>query len=626
MALTHKRRLALGTASVAAAAVLMATAAAAPASAGGSGHPGGSGGSGKAKTVDLQILSFNDYHGNLEAPAGTNGQLPIAGADGAVANKDGYGGAAALSAKLAALRKGHKNTLTVAAGDLIGASPVVSGLFHDEPSIATLNAMKLDVSSVGNHEFDEGINELLRMQYGGCRADDGCYANTPFKGAAFQYLAANVTWKNGVKVPSKLDNGTRLKGYGSWFKARTGRTVLPPTSIEKVNGIPVGFIGMTLEATPELVAQEGIKNLNFRDEVVTANLAAADLRRKGVRAIVVLVHEGGLPPTGAAYDFKCDQGSTSSSISGPIVDIAKKLDSSIDMVISGHTHQPYTCTIPDPSGQPRKVTSAMSYGRLVTDTNLKLDRRTGDVVRSSVTAVNKPVLAADGTDPKVASIVSKWSAAAAPLANRVVGQITGDITRSGGSADNRGAESSLGNLIADSQLDRTKVNGAQIAFMNSGGLRTDLVYASSPAGEGNGNVTYGEAFAVQPFANTLVTMTLTGAQIDTALEQQFQAGRSRPVLINGPSRGFTYSYSASAAEGSKVDPASIKLDGVTVDPNGSYRVTVNSFLADGGDGFTVFRSGTNRVGGGVDLDEFVAWLGANSPAAPPAVTRITVLP
>lgn len=568
--------------------------------------------------VDLQILSFNDYHGHLKPPSGSDSQLPGQGTTA-------FGGVQYLSSTLSALRAGKKNSLTVAAGDLIGGSPFLSGLFHDEPSVESLNTLKLNVSSVGNHEFDEGVGELLRMQYGGCRTDSGCYLPTPYGGAKYRYLAANVVYNDGVKV--KAPAGSH--DYGEWFRSRTGRSILPPTWVTEVDDIKVGFIGMTLEGTPELVAQSGIKDVSFKDEVATANLAAADLAQRGVKAIVVLVHEGGVPPSGAAYNFPCTGENSGSSISGPIVTIAQNLDPRIDMVVSGHTHQPYTCMIPDPAGNPRSVTSAMAFGRLVTETNLKLDRRTKDVIRSSVVAVNRPVVRTITPDPAQTAIIAKWDALSAPIGNRVVGSIAADIKRAvnaDGTPDNRAAESSLGDLIADAQLDRTAANGAQIAFMNSGGVRADLLYAGSAAGEGDGNVTYGEAFAVQPFGNLLVTLTLTGAQIDTVLEQQFNSARSRPILINGVSRGFTYSYSAGAPQGSKIDPATIKLNGVTIDPAASYRVTVNNFLADGGDGFLELKNGTNRVGGGVDLDEFVAWLGTHPATAPPSPTRITVLP
>jgi len=562
--------------------------------------------SAKPSLVDLQILSFNDYHGNIEPPTGSNATLAGAGTTL-------HGGAAYLATKLDALRAGKRNSVTVAAGDLIGASPIVSGLFKDEPAIETLNAMGLDVSSVGNHEFDEGIDELLRMQYGGCSPTEGCYDADGYSGADFPWLAANVTWKPGVTTPKPSDT------YGDWFNRRTGRTVLPPTWVQTYDGVRVGFIGMTLEGTPELVAQAGIKDLDFSDEVAAAGLAAADLRQRGVQAMVVLIHEGGLPPSGSAYNYQCNSAGGAAAISGPILAIAQNLDPSIDAVISGHTHQPYTCMIPDPAGNPRAVTSASSFGRLVTETNLKLNRITKDVVRSSMVSVNHAVTR-DAADPVQVSIVEKWQQLAAPIANRAVATITQDIKRGA----TRDVESSLANLIADAQLDRTKVNGAQIALMNPGGVRADLVYAKSGAEATDGIVTYGEMFAVQPFGNTLLTMTLTGAQVKTALEQQWSVrSGTLSLLYLGISKGLTYSYDTSRPVGDRILADTLKLDGVVLDPNANYRVTVNSFLADGGDSFAVFKAGTNRVGGGVDLDEFVAYMAANQPVSAPPANRGT---
>ena len=345
--------------------------------------------------------------------------------------------------------------------------------------------------------------------------------------------------------------------------------MLPPTWVKKVDGIKVGFIGMTLENTPELVAQAGIRDIDFSDEVATANLAADDLRRRqGVRAIVVLLHEGGLPPAGSTYDYACNAGGAA-ALSGPIVTIAEDLSSQIDLVVTGHTHQPYVCNIPDPSGAARYVTSAASYGRVITETNLQLDRRTKDVIRSSVVSQNSAVTrdvtpAADQT-----AAIAKWKSLSAPIANRVIGNITADIPRGPNNA--RDVETSLGDLIADAQLSATTApadGGSAMAFMNPGGVRADLTYASSTAGEGDGAVTYGEAFTVQPFGNLLVSMDLTGAQIETMLEQQWvtQTDGSVRFLHLGVSNGFTYSRSASAPVGNKVDPASIKLNGATIDP------------------------------------------------------------
>ncbi|CUR59370.1 putative 5'-Nucleotidase domain protein [metagenome] len=572
----------------------------------------------KAGPVALQILSFNDYHGHLEPPTGSDGTVLTA--NGLV----NAGGVAYLTSELRTLRQNHPNSLTVAAGDLIGGSPFLSGLFKDEPSVESLNALGLDVSSVGNHEFDEGVPELLRMQYGGCHPVEGCFDADGYSGADFSWLAANVAYKNGVTAPS-IANAS--PAYGSWFGRSTGRTVLPPTWVTKVGGIKVGFIGMTLENTPELVAQSGIRDVNFSDEVQTANLAAQDLRnRQGVRAIVVLLHEGGLPPAGSTFDYACNTGGTA-ALSGPIVTIAQGLSSSIDLVVTGHTHQPYVCNIPDPSGAARYVTSASSFGRVVTETNLLLDRRTNDVIRSSVASLNHVVTRDVTPAQDQVDIIERWKVLAAPLANRIIGSITANITRS----LSRDTESSLADLIADAQLaatDGVNDGNSVMAFMNPGGVRADLTYPSSSAGEGDGNVTYGEAFTVQPFGNLVVSLSLTGAQIETMLEQQWttQTDGSVRFLHMGVSAGVAYSWSASAPVGNKIDPASITLNGTPLDPSATYRVTVNGFLADGGDGFTVLRDGTNRVGGGVDLDAFNAYLTANSPVAPPSPTRVTRLP
>jgi 2',3'-cyclic-nucleotide 2'-phosphodiesterase (5'-nucleotidase family) len=381
--------------------------------------------------------------------------------------------------------------------------------------------------------------------------------------------------------------------------------------------VPVGFIGMTLEGTPEVTGQSGIRSLRFLDEVQTANRAARELRRQGVRAIVVLLHEGGAQS--GSYG-QC------AGISGPIVDIARDLDPEIDAVVTGHTHQPYVCSLPDPAGQPRTVTSASSFGRVVTELRLPLDRRTGEVVRAQVRAMNHLVTRDTPKDAEQTAVIDKWKALSAPLANRVVGKVTADITRS----ESRDAESDLANLVADAQLAATSAperGGAQIALMNPGGVRADLVYGSSTAGEAPGEITYAEAFAVQPFAGSLVSVDLTGAQIKQILEEQFNSSGTRaPTLILGVSRGLAYSFSRSAPVGNRIDPASITLNGEPLRPDATYRVTANTFLADGGDGFVTFAKGTNRVGGGDDIAALTDYLSANSPVPPPGTDRVTELP
>ena len=402
----------------------------------------------------VQLLSFNDYHGHIEEDPASS----TAASDGNVRDENGVfvpaGGAAYLATHLSQLRAGHANSITVAAGDLIGGSTFTSGFYHDEPSVETLNAMHLDASSVGNHEFDEGVTELLRMQKGGCHPVDGCYQQDPngrdirYPGAKFRWLAANVV------------------------NEQTGKTVLPATWTKKVGKSKIGFIGMTLEGTDSLVAPSGVAGWDFQDEVEAGNRAAAQLTSEGVKAIVVMLHEGGVQ-TGT-YN-----GCT--GISGPIVEIAQNLDPQIDALITGHTHQPYNCSINDPSGQPRKVVSAFSFGRIITEMNFNIDGKTHDVVRDSVTATNHIVTRTVAKDPVLQDIVSKWSTRANVEGNVPVGTITEDITRAflppPSTSDDRARESSLSNLIADAQLESTAENGSQIAFMNAGGVRADLRYA-----------------------------------------------------------------------------------------------------------------------------------------------------
>jgi 5'-nucleotidase len=566
------------------AALALVSAIAAPAGAARKADPPG-------QLIPVQLLAFNDYHGHLEASS----PGPIYGTPA--------GGSEYLSSMLKQLRRGHKFSLTVAAGDLIGGSPAFSGLFHDEPSIESLNAMGLDVSSVGNHEFDEGVTELLRMQNGGCHPVDGCYfPDNPYSGADFPWLAANVV------------NET------------TGKTVLPPYWIKRFNNVKVAFIGMTLEATDTIVAAAGIQGWDFRDEAETANALVPILEAKGVEAIIVLLHEGGsqTPPPG---DVDACVG-----ISGPIVAINDALDPAIDAVITGHTHLPYNCMLPDPDGHDRMVTSAYSYGRVVTEMNLVLDKRTHDVRRDLSEAENHIVSQlALAPDPAMTAIIDKWQPLYDEAGNTPVGTITADINRGGIDGSDRGVESPAGNLVADAQLWATSASGAQIAFMNPGGVRSDLTYAQSQdPPEGDGVVTFGEAFTFQPFGNTLVTYAMTGAQIVSVLEEQCQpAGSSRPFLHLGVSQGFTYDLATTFVGGdcTSVTISNVMLNGVPLDMGASYNVTVNSFLADGGDNFTTLGTITSaRLDGGNDLLALINYLGTFSPVAPPPTDRVNELP
>jgi len=528
-------------------------------------------------TVNVQILAVNDFHGNLLPPSGSSGRVGTVDA----------GGVEYLATHISNLRALNPNTVVVSAGDMVGASPLLSALFHDEPSIEAFNLIGLDFNAVGNHEFDEGWHELVRLQEGGCHPVDGCQDGDDFAGANFQFLAANVV---------RQDNG---------------KTIFPAYKMRSFAGAKIAFIGMTLEGTPLIVTPSGIADLNFLDEAATVNALVPELKAKGIETIVVLIHEGGVQAAPAPY-------SGCVGISGPIVDIVNNLDDEVDVVISGHTHQPYNCVIDG-----KIVTSAFSFGRLVTKVDLTIDRTTGEVV--TMAAENKIVTRDVPKDSLLTALIDKYNAIAAPLANRVIGAITANITRT----NNAAGESALGDVIADGQLEATNDPGfgdAVIAFMNPGGIRADLTYAGSSAGEGDGNVTYGEMFTVQPFGNSMVTLTLTGAQIERVLEEQFAGCTLGTARILQVSAGFTYTWKASGGVCDKVDPTTIMLNGVVIDPAANYRVTVNSFLADGGDSFPTLKLGTDRLGGDVDTDAFEKYFVAHSPVAPGPQNRITLIP
>ncbi len=536
----------------------------------------------KPRDVSVQLLGLNDFHGHLEPTTpGTIAELP--GGTPVPA-----GGAAFLASHLRSLEAGNRHSMFVSAGDLIGASPLISALFHDEPTIEAMNLMGLDLNAVGNHEFDEGAAELRRMQEGGCHPSDGCYDSDGdgvadgFTGADFGFLAANVV------------------------DTATGDPFFAPYAIRKFGNVKVGFIGMTLQGTPDIVSQAGIQGLTFLDEADTANKWARELRREhGVRAIVVLLHEGGVqvPPFGI---------NTCNGISGPIVDIVERTTRQVDLFITGHTHQPYNCMIDD-----RPVSSSASFGRLVTDIDLKLNRRTKDV--RSVAVNNKVVTQDVAPALDLRLLVSHYQRLAAPIASRGIGWTNGPLLRT-----QVVDESPLGNMIADAQLAATDDEaGAVAAFMNPGGIRADL-NAADAAGT-PAEVTYGEAFTVQPFGNSLVTMTLTGAQLDTMLEQQWCTQTGAPRILS-PSAGVTYTWDGAVAQSVCDKVSDLAIGGVAVDPAASYRITVNSFLADGGDRFFVLREGTDRAGGALDLDAFADYLDDTTQSAPlaaPMLDRIT---
>lgn len=562
--------------------------------------------------VKVDLLAFNDFHGNLEPPTGSSGRV----------NNTNAGGAAYLGRLLADERAKSRAAgavpITVSAGDIVGASPLLSAAFHDEPTIKVMNALGLQVASVGNHEFDEGWQELRRLQNGGC-LDDGadgangqnsCPGDQDFGGAKFQYLAANVGWTD----PS----------------AHKSKTLFPATKIMKVHGEKVGFIGMTLEGTPDIVTAAGVQGLTFSDEVETANALVPKLKKQGVKSIVVLLHEGAAPTDATAYN-------SCSGVSGPGLEIAQNLSPAIDVVVSGHTHQPYNCVVQDPAGQPRLFTSAYSFGRLVTKLHLLIDPKTDDIVRPAAFAENIIAMNGESVSPlaKVQSIIDTYKALVSGIADKVIGHIAdGTLISRTQEAD---GESPLGDLIADGQVsDPTTIesgasgstaNKPVIALMNPGGIRADLVENEA------GDVTYGAAFSVQPFNNFMVSMDLTGAQIKTILNQQWNGANesSRKILQVS---GLTYTWDGSQADLADTDalvPGTVMVDAdgdpatpmVPIEDGTTYRVVSNNFLAGGGDGFAGFKDATNTYFGGLDIDSLRMYLEAHDPVTTPTTDRIT---
>lgn len=547
------------------------------------------------RPVEVQILAINDFHGALEPPRAS---VTVNGPDGAAVAVPA-GGAAHLATALARLRQGKANTITVAAGDLTGASPFASSQFLDEPAVLALNQIGLELNAVGNHEFDRGPEELQRLQNGGCAqhtARAPCRVDRDFGGAGYRYLAANVRTPTG----ETLFPATSLRTFG------TGR-----------NAVRVGFIGLTLKETPTLVVPSAVEGLTFADEAETINALVPRLKSDGADAVVVLIHQG--VSTKVGYNDKSCGG-----VSGDLLPIVAKLDSRVDLVVSGHTHAAYVCDYAaiDPQ-RPVLLTSAGRNGMLVSDIGLSIDPVTRRVVAkradnvivqgtgytgsSGPVAVN-PALPVFPADPQVSALVARYVAAAEPIARRAVGKMTAPASRE----RNNSGESPLGSLVADAQL---KATGAEIAFMNSYGLRADLVPV-------DGTVTYGQLYAVQPFGNVLQVKGMTGAQIRAVLEQQFASGQNtveRPNFLQ-VSRGFAFSYDLRRPAGQRI--VSVTLDGRPLDDARVYRVAVSNFLATGGDNFTAFRAGSDLGGNIEDIDAFEAYF-AGAAVTPPATGRIT---
>lgn len=529
--------------------------------------------------VTVGIFAFNDFHGHLE-PERVFAD-PRGGSEAAE-----RGGAARLATALAAARLRRPYSVTVSAGDLIGASPLASSLFLDEPTVAAMNRLGLDFNAVGNHEFDRGRAELLRMQNGGCdkhTARQPC-AVEPFEGARFRFLSASTVTEN-------------------------GKTLFPATGLKRFGGgqneVVVGFIGLTLRETPTLVTPEGVTGLTFGDEAAAINATVPGLKAEGADAIVVLIHQGGTAGDGGNPE-NC------AGVGGPIMQILEKLDPRVDVVVSGHTHQAYICEFRGNGDRSVLLTSAGKYGELLTEIALTIDPVLNKVVASQ--AANTVLGGEIAPDPQIAAYVARYGGKAREVSARPIGRMSGPAERAEPSPDGIAAGGSLGNLVADAQLAATRKAGARIALTNPFGIRSNL---RLPKGQ---TVTFGDIHAVQPFGNTLVTVSLTGTEITAALESGLDDGGPRQLLA--VSAGLEIVIDPEAASGSRV--RSVMLDGKRLDPAATYRVTVNSFLASGGDGFTAFAAGRDRVIGTGDLEALEAWLSATEVRSVPTESRVIV--
>jgi len=549
----------------------------------------------QAATVTVGIAAINDFHGALEPPKQA---VPAPDGKGDVVLVPA-GGAAWLASAIDAVRAKYPNHLTVSAGDLIGGSAVTSAMFLDEPTIGAMNLIGLDFNAVGNHEFDSGVDELLRKQSGGCAqhtAKRPCQVEQ-FKGAHFAFLAGNTRRQDG----STLFPGTAMRTFG------TGR-----------RRVKVGLIGLTLKGTDELIPADISAGIRFLDEAETANAAAASLRAQGASAVVLLIHQGGYTGGDADPDGCQD-------LKQNIPQILDRLDTTIDVVVSGHTHWAHVCDYAKYNpAKPFLLTSAGLWGKLVTDITLEIDPSSRRVVGKHAhnVIVQSPAYRASASQieptdlypkfqprPDVTAYVERYVRAGAEFARRKVGMIAAPVARLEGDLSNTGGP--LGNLIADAQLAATTGAGAQIAFMNPFGIRRSLNAAA------DGSVTFGDIYQVQPFNNELVTLTMSGADLKAVLEEGFDA--QAPEQILAPSSGFFFTYDRSRPVGSRI--VSMSLDGQPIDPARDYRVTVSMFLANGGDSYTSFRNGRNRTIGGLDIAALEAWLQAVPPRAAPTELR-----
>ncbi len=524
-----------------------------------------------AAPVEINLVGLNDFHGHLDAT-----KFEYTSAADSMPRSHPAGGIDNVAAAVQAWRKLDKDLLFVGAGDLVGASPAMSSMWADEPTIEALGMAGLLASSVGNHEFDKGRAELMRQQNGGCvsvRPDKACQFAPQFKGAAFSWLAANVL-------------GTS-----------TGKPFLPAYRVATVKGVKVGLIGAVLRDAASVVLASGIVGLSFVDEVEAINKVIPELRAQGVKVFVLMIHEGG--QTSEPFD-KPD----CTELQGPIVGIVKRLDPAIRLIISGHTHKGFQCKV-----EGRTVTQGEMGGHVLSRISMKVDPASGAVLDIKVR--NVPVKAGEyPPHEQVSAFLARTRALSKEALAKPLARIA---ARSIGRKPTPAGESALGDLIADGMLAASRSQGARIAFMNGGGMRQDLDVAE------NLTATVGQVQIVLPFGNTLVAMDMTGAQIRTLLEQQWIRANGAHASVLQVSDGFSYRWNPALPPGQRVVKGSLMLDGQPMDESKTYRIAANNFLAEGGDNFPIFKDAQNKIDTQVrDFDAVVEYLIERDKAGKPA--------
>ena len=523
--------------------------------------------------VTVQLLAINDFHGYLDPPDGADGDR---------------GGAAWVVGLADALRAEHRHTVVVGAGDMVGASPLVSGLFHDEPTIAFLDRLGLRYTAVGNHEFDAGTQALRRLQNGGCAvvsedaARQSC-ALGPYDGAGFGYLSANVVERD------------------------SGMPLFPPFAVETVRldgggDLRIAFVGLVLAETPSLVTAEAVADVRFKPVAETANALLPALRAADPDAIVLLLHEGGAVPDGQGADGDCPD------LGGALVPVLDALDPAYDIIVSGHTHEVYVC-----ERDGRLITSAGEYGRWLTRIRLRFDPASGALAGRS--ARNIAVAHEGGAvsyrpDPAIAAMVDAYRKRAAPIMDRPVGRITADLTLQ----SDAGGMTAIGAVVADARLAAMADHDPDFAVVNIGGVRASLL-----AG-GTGVVSHGDLLRVQPFGDELLLVTLSGAQVRALLAQQWREDGA-PELLQ-VSRGLSYAWQANDVGRGAVVPGSVRVAGRPLDDDATYRVVISSYLAGGGDGFGVLTDAPLMARGPGDVPALGAYFAAHSPLSPPSGARV----